>query len=438
MKVKTMIVIMLIGAVCSIMFSTQCEAAVKIGYGWSVNPEETKAVAEAVDMLQKTVESPKLVFILNESSYDDAIVIKTLRKSLKDTRIFGYEVSFAVFTQDGIHRGEKGSLALMGFDADNWVIGVGGIGMGSSTTVSDIKKSATLAVEQAIQDAGKTKADEPSVVMIAPTKLKEEPIIDAIEEIFGKEVKLMGGTPGGPMVFANDTVIEKGFSIAVIYAESKIGVGYHSGVQTGIRMRKQTSGKVTAIGENNRILKEIDGRPAFDVYNEWSGGTFDYVDIENLSEPLPIWETAGRTPLVKLYDLGEGKKGTNVTIPGKITPDRSIIVGTDLYVGDTLYYALGTKKTFIKRAGTIVRQALVDGRIKKNELAGAIHAYCRGAAFGQLGKEVIKLQPVVDATKKEMDGKPFIGGFTAGEQGNIRGHGSFHGNLSSSMVVFSE
>lgn len=35
-----------------------------------------------------------------------------------------------------------------------------------------------------------------------------------------------------------------------------------------------------------------------------------------------------------------------------------------------------------------------------------------------------------------MNGMPFIGGFTAGEQGTIAGHGCFHGNLSSSLVVF--
>ncbi|MFC1715248.1 FIST N-terminal domain-containing protein, partial [Candidatus Poribacteria bacterium] len=185
MRAKTIIAVMLIGIAGSIMFSTQCEAAVKIGYGWSINPDETKAVAEAVGMLQKTVEIPDLVFILNESSYDDAVVIKALRELLKDTKIFGYEVSFAVFTQDGIHRGEDGSLALLGFDANNWVIGVGGIGMASMTAVGDIKKAAVQAVEQAIADAGKTRADEPSVVMIAPTKLKEEPILEAIQEVFG-------------------------------------------------------------------------------------------------------------------------------------------------------------------------------------------------------------------------------------------------------------
>ena len=39
---------------------------------------------------------------------------------------------------------------------------------------------------------------------------------------------------------------------------------------------------------------------------------------------------------------------------------------------------------------------------------------------------------------KEMNGKPFIGGFTSGEQGNIKGYGCFHGSLSSAMIVFGD
>jgi hypothetical protein len=434
MVILLSVMVLILGAA----FSSECNAAIKVGIGWSVNTDETKAVNEALVMLRKSVKTPNFVFILNESAYDDNVVIKTLNNSLKNTKIFGYEVSFAVFTQEGIHRGAKGSLALMGIEAGEWAVGVGGTDMSAAVTVDDIQKTATKAIETAIQNAGKKRGDVPSVVLLAPTKLKEEPILDAVRTMFGKDVKVMGGTPGSPMVFANDQVIDNGFALAVLYANTKVGVGYHSGVQTGIRMDKKLSGVVTAMGKDSRTLKEINGRPAFDVYNEWSEGRFDYIDIKNLKEPFAIWKTSGRNPLVKKYDLGDGKFGTNVTIPAKVLPDHSIIIGTDHKVGETLYYAVGTKRAYVKRAGAIVNHALVNGRIKKKNLIGGIHAYCRGAAFGQLGKEVSKLEPLVSETKKEMNGMPFIGGFTAGEQGNIPGHGCFHGNLSSSMVVFSE
>ena len=38
--------------------------------------------------------------------------------------------------------------------------------------------------------------------------------------------------------------------------------------------------------------------------------------------------------------------------------------------------------------------------------------------------------------KKAMRDKPFIGGFTAAEQGAISGYGIFNGNLMCLMVVF--
>ena len=45
---------------------------------------------------------------------------------------------------------------------------------------------------------------------------------------------------------------------------------------------------------------------------------------------------------------------------------------------------------------------------------------------------------MVGEIRKAMKGKSFIGGFVAGEQGNIPGYGYFHGNLMSSTVVFSQ
>jgi len=73
-----------------------------------------------------------------------------------------------------------------------------------------------------------------------------------------------------------------------------------------------------------------------------------------------------------------------------------------------------------------------------SEVTGGLHIYCAGAAktIGlEKGGDTSKM---VDELRKAMAGKPFIGGFTAGEQGNIPGFGFFHGNLMSSMVVFSK
>jgi hypothetical protein len=421
----------LVITVLILSISQKSEAAsVKIGYGWSVNPDETKAVQEAVAMMQKNTVKPNLVVLLSEASYDrDDVIARELSKLTSGAKVFGLEGTYAVFTSDGIHVGEKGSLAILGIEAPSWKIGIGVTDMSDADTSLKIKEKAAQAIEDAIKDAGKTREDVPSLILLAPTKLKEEPILEAIEYIFGRNTKITGGTPGSPRVTANDKVVENGFVLAIIYADTKIGAGFHA----GIIVDKDKSGIVTKMGTDRRTIKQINNRPAFEVYNEWTDGALKDIDPAKTPE---IW--ARTYALVRVYDLAAGELGTKVVVPIKVNPDLSLITGADVSEGENLYFAHSTQKAFIKRAGTIVSKSLVDGKIKYTELAGGIHFYCRGAAFSQFGRDKNNLKVLVDETNTKMEGKPYIGTFTAGEQGNIAGFGCFMGNLTSAMVLFSE
>lgn len=410
------------------IFSAQSEGAVKIGSGWSVNPDETKAVKEAVAMMRKTIAKPNLIILLTESSYEnDEIIARNLHKLTDGAKVFGLEGTYAVFTNDGVHVGEKGSLAILGIEAPLWSVGVAIKDMSDAKTPMQIKERTLDTIEEAIRDAGKTIEDEPSLILVAPTKLKEELILDAIEYIFSKNVRIAGGTPGSPYVTANDKVVKNGFALAVIYADTKIGAGFHS----GIAVDRDKSGVVTEMGESRRIIKKINNRPAFEVYREWANGGLDNV---NTDEPTEIWSRS--YALVRVYNLAENEVGTKVVVPITVNPDLSMITGADISEGENLYFATATKKAYVKRAGTIVQQALVEGRIKYSELVGGVHYYCRGAAFSQFGKNRENLQALIIEANKKMKDKPYIGTFTAGEQGNIRGYGIFMGNLTSSMAVF--
>jgi hypothetical protein len=406
-----------------------CEATtVKIGYGWSILPDASEAVAEATAMMRMSVSKPNLVILLTEASYgNDEIIAADLNESLHGAKVFGFEGSYAVFTKDGVHVGEKGSLAILGIEAPSWKVGVGVSDMTDAKTPMQIKEKALNAIETAIRDAGKTTEDEPSLVLVAPTKLKEEPILSAIEYILGKNVKIAGGTPGGPNVTVNDKVIRNGFALALIYADTKIGTGFHA----GIAVDRNKSGVITAMGESRRIIKEINNQPAFEVYRKWADGALDDV---NPDESAAIWSRS--FALVRVYTLGGNEEGTKVVVPIKVKPDLSMVMGADVIEGELLYFATATKKAYIKRAGTIVQHALVEGKIKVSELIGGIHFFCRGAAFSQFGRNRRNLEDLVTETNDKMKGKPYIGTFTAGEQGNISSYGIFMGNLTSSMAVF--
>jgi hypothetical protein len=423
-----MIAILVCFILTSFPFLNGHAADVKIGYGWSVNPNEAKAVKEAMVMMRKTITKPNFLILFTESSYEnDKVIAKNLYESTNGAKIYGLEGTYAVFTSDGIHVGKKGSLAVLGIEAPSWNVGIGIKDMSDAKTPMQIKERTISAIEEAIHDAGKTKEDEPSLVLVAPTKLKEEPILEAIEYIFGKNVRIAGGSPGGPNVTANDHVVKNGFALAVIYADTKIGAGFHA----GIAIDSSKSGVVTDMGINRRIIKEINNRPAFEIYRKWADGALDDV---NPSESASIWSRS--FALVRVYNLAGNDIGAKVVVPIKVNPDLSMITGANVSEGEHLYFATATKKAYIKRAGTIVQQAMIEAKIKYSELLGGVHYYCRGAAFSQFGKNRDNLQVLVNETNKKMKGKPYIGTFTAGEQGNISGYGIFMGNLTSAMAVF--
>ena len=425
---QRIIVILIVLLMMSSPFSMCKASEVKIGYGWSINPNESEAVNEAAAMMYKTIDKPNLVILLSESSYqNDGLISENLYKLTDGAKIFGLEGSYAVFTRDGIHVGDKGSLAVLGIQAPFWGVGVGARDMSKAKTQMQIKEMTIRTIKEAVNDAGRTLDNKPALVLVAPAKLKEEPILDAIEYIFGKNVRIAGGTPGGSVTFTNDRAVENGFAIALIYTDSKIGTGFHA----GIAVDRYKSGIVTAMGKSRRIIKEINNRPAFEVYREWADGGLD--DI-NTTEEASIWSRS--FALVRVYNLAENEVGTKVVVPISVNPDLSMVTGADISEGENLYFATATRQAYVKRAGTIVRQAMVEGKIKYSELAGGIHFYCRGAAFSQFGKDSEELQALVDETNNRMKDEPFIGTFTAGEQGNIKGYGIFMGNLTSSMAVF--
>lgn len=412
------------------VFPVKCEASeVKVGYGWSINPDEEQAVSEAVTMLQKTVSKPDFIILLAETLYENKdLIAQRLYESFNDIKVHGLECSYAVFSNDGVHAGEKGSLAILGIEAPSWSIGVSAMDMSDAGTPMKIKKRTIETIEAAVNDAGKTIEDNPSLVLVAPAKLKEESILDAIEYVFGKNVRIVGGTPGGSTnVYANNSAIKNGFGLALIYADTKIGAGFHS----GIAVDRNKSGMITRMGETGRIIREINNRPAFDVYREWADGGLDDVDT---SKTASIWSRS--FALVRVYNLADNEMGTKVVVPITVNPDLSVVTGADVSEGENLYFATATKNAYIIRAGTIVQQALLEGKIKYSDLAGGLHYYCRGAAFSQFGKNRENLEALIRETNKKMKDKPYIGTFTAGEQGNIKGYGIFMGNLTSSMAVF--
>jgi hypothetical protein len=434
--ISILCVLLIITAVCTYTKGNEPNdgnSAISMGYGWSINENEANAVSEAVNMMLKQIDKPVFVMALTTAEYDTNVICQKLAENIKGAKLFGMNVYKYVIAPDGYHGGPKGAVGVLGLQADDVVIG---IAAGATVDPNKIGEETKRIALMAIKDAGKTIEDKPLQVMVGSADNPEEKAIEALTNFFGKDIPINGGSAadaeinkGIKYVYDNNGVFSKGIAIAVIYSKGKLKTGnaFMSGFASS-----QKSGKATRIreftGEHLRVIEEIDGRPAGEVYNEWLGGAI----TDRMNNGGSIFDEGHYHPLA-IEKIFKGKKQYITLCPGKVDPQtKGLCVFAQPVEGETIYYMSGSVNALIKRMNPMIKNAMVDGRIKTSEMAGAYIIYCRGA-YKTLTDRYTELYPEI---KDAMGNKPFIAGFTSGEIGHISGHGNFHGNLMTTTVVF--
>lgn len=398
-------------------------------YGWSVNENESQAAKEAVSMMEETlVGSPNFAFLFSSVGYVEEKLFQEIRNLLPGTKIYGGTTSLGPMTNDGFHVGEKASLAIMGISSPliNW--GVGGANL-DELSPEEVGKAAVMA---AIKSAGKETTEKPNMVFITAAPGTEERILKGIIEIVGKDVPIFGGSSGDNDItgkwkqYANGKVYSNGLALSVMYTDLKIGFAYEAGYPV-------TEQKGTVTKAEGRVIYEINGRPAAEVYNEWTGKVFD----KQLKEPGKVWgilADATYYPIAKVL-RAPGREPFYLAVhPLDIRPDHSLGVFADMKDGDEIVLLHGDWAILLDRFRTTPVKALGEFKIKKGEALFALYTYCAGSMFAIPEEERPKMPLLV----KEVIGDiPFIGTFTFGEQGFVPGIGSHHGNLVNSIILVS-
>lgn len=423
---KTIIPVFITGFMAAV-FCGAAAAGLGTGYGWFVDGTEKKAVEKSVSMMAGGVSSPGLVILYSTVGYDTALVLKELRKQIGDKpAIFGMTSCWGVVSPDGVHAGEKASLAILGITSDTSSFGVGGA---STAAINNIETAVASEVKHAIARAGKPDGATPDMILMASSPGIEEKVLKGIADVVGKEVPVYGGSAadntleGHWKVFSNDNVYSSGFSVAVIYTDHKIGHAYHSGY-----LGSSKSGVVTKVKNGvSRELLEIDNQPAAQVYNEWAYEKFG----DQLEKGGSILGPASFYPLAKKVQA-DGCSHFIGVHPSFMKKDtKSMDLFANVETGCRLYFTEGTPDALIYRPFTVTRRALVSGRIKKADAGAGVFIYCGGTMLAVQDR----IKEIVPIINKSLGRTPYIGAFTFGEQGNIKGYGNFHGNLMSSMVI---
>ncbi len=426
---KSRILFKIVGSmIMVVLFAQSALAANYIGYGWSAADTPSEAVSEALNMAQQALPDRGITYILYFTTidYDSQKLLQAFQQhTAPDVQIHGL-TSF-VGTMGSKNWSEGGSVALLAFATEQIAFGVGHAEIGE-----DPIEAGYQAALEAQKNAGK-KDEPPKIVLISGTLGYEESLIQGIEAVFGNKTPILGGTAGDNDLsghwkqYSRNMVTANGLVLTAFYTDLEVGFEYSTGVGY---LKQDLSGVVTK--SEGHIIYEIDHRAAADVYNEWLGGnitkqveTGGSLIFEGIYDPLAqelFSETTSKKYYLTIHPLQV------------ILPEKALQVGAITKEGQKISILHGDKNAHRNRPAA--NALLARARGPKNAIAGSVLLTCGCTKMILETDEEIK--NIVLRVSKVLNGKPFIGAFTFGEQGYIFGIGNRHQNIISLVIIFGD
>ncbi|WP_081534306.1 FIST signal transduction protein [Rhodovulum sp. P5] len=297
----------------------------------------------------------------------------------------------------------------------------------AETQPEQAARDATLA---AIRDAARP-GERPGLVWVYGTPGEEEAVLKGIESVVGSETPILGGSAadnsvaGEWFIFAEGKRTSRGVAVGVLYPSCEVSMAYQNGyAPTG------NSGIVTRVA-GRRVL-EIDGRPAAEVYDDWTGGLISKAG--DTSRPRSILSDSAFWPLGRETHRVADVPFYILAHPSVVDADGGLELFADVAEGERLTQMTGSVSGLTSRAARVADLAAKAGGLDPDSIAGALVVYCAGCMLSVRDR----IGDVVGGVREAIPNVPFAGVFTFGEQGPILSSGNRHGNLMISCVVFSK
>ncbi|MDD2714501.1 MAG: ATP-binding protein [Candidatus Wallbacteria bacterium] len=246
-------------------------------------------------------------------------------------------------------------------------------------------------------------------------------ILESIKDRFGP-VPVFGGDThlNQGALFFNGNVLEKdGLALLAVYTDRRIGLNFQSGFRVA-----GPEGLITAA--DLQRIREIDGKPAVDVYNLWTDNRFS----ERIRNGEDIFNNLLYYPLARVK---KGSDGIDRHFVLAVNPEKdgSLNTYSPVRVGERLVLMAVDDQALVKRPGVslLSARAMIGG-----DFSGGLSFYCAGS---QILLEQKKQVNQLGMEYKKAFGKPFLALFTEGEYGCCPGSDSFHANLMLDTILFS-
>ena len=418
-------------AIASLMILVLCvcshSRAATMAHGWCYQEEDSAlAAGVAIARLKENLngKKPSVIFLSSTSiKLDVPAIVAKIAEEFGDTPVWGATSALGLFMNNdlGYMRGSVVGLVALCSDEHEFFV--------RGAAVDDSAGGYVDAAARICREARRVHGEEPPslILFTSDPGSHEELVIKELKRAFGRKIPIFGGScgteaPNPRYAVANGGAYSKGLSLCLVYATKRIGYCYQMGYR-----REKVSGTATDV--DGRWVKTIDGRPALDVYNEWTDGFFS--DVLKNNKPIR-GEGQMYHPLAVVKQAGKGRELViSLSAKGHDPETGAIEFFACVDKGDTLTVLKGDTESLIARnyLGVAKAKRMAGGRI-----AGGLVFYCSGARM--LLERQARTGEMAAPLKRAFGEKPFILMFHNGEHGQVAGSESFHGNLMLGAVVF--
>lgn len=384
--------------------------------------------------LPKEAADARLVFVFYDDSHDPHLIYAGLRRHFPRARLAGCSSARGVFSEKGMAGDHSmGLLALCDKHGE--------YGVAAADHAGDPEAVAARLLQEALRDAG-AEGQLPELVWVLLPSGTEEYALRGLRGIVGDRCPILGGTVAGSRFLsgpqfsqiATNGVFEDAIVVCALLPSSPVGFALQTGyVPLG------PSGVVTAVGDGKgarltepgalgRELLEIDGAPAFETYCAWVGEE-DYRSAMN--DERILLQNGVLRPLASIPVENDLHQHLPI-VPFGLTEQGGIRARRAATVGERVYAMEGDPVQLAPRAGRTAYEAWMNLYPDCDAIVGGLVVHCAAARIALA--EHVKDMPYYIASA--LDGHPFLGFFSFGEQGEVGGC-NVHGNLMISALVFS-
>ena len=393
------------------------EERIAVGMGWSKDPAARKAGGEAARAaLAGSGGEADVAFVFSTVDYDATELLAGVNERLGITPVHGGTSFTGIIMPDGFLSSETGVVGVMTLSTPYIMFGVGYAELGD-----DAIAAGRAAMEMALKGPD-VPGGLPDVVLMTASPGGEEGVIKGIGQVIGEDVPIIGGSvadnsvEGKWHIFANKKVMTSGVVVTALFNHLPFGYAYGSGY-------RPTEKRAIATKAAGRVVYDLDGKRAVDVYAGWTGQ--DPKALAGMSilgasilRPVAVRDAEANFFLVKH--------------PGIVQPDGSIVLFAEVREGDEIILVESSVDELLNEVSATIQQAMDMASLENEDVAALLLVHC-GGRRGAIGE---RIGEVVGQVERALGHEvPFISYLTFGEQGSLTSGRNVHCDLLLSALV---